>query len=139
MPQWRGAHNSVEFAAHLEDGTFPPRGSRLGSFMFRFVLRLLGLLLLAGAFAALVIDGTRSIAGGALALTPLAQTLAWLSPQKYAALKPELQHHVPHFVWDPLIVHLLTAPTSLVAGALGALVLLAAQKRRPKIGYSNRE
>ncbi len=107
--------------------------------MFRFILRLLGLLLLAGAFAALVIDGTRSIADGALALTPLAQTLSWLSPQKYAALKPELQHHVPHFVWDPLIVHLLTAPTSLVAGALGALVLLAAQKRRPKIGYSNRE
>ncbi|MDR3407272.1 MAG: hypothetical protein P4L68_02095, partial [Methylovirgula sp.] len=61
------------------------------------------------------------------------------SPQKYAALKPELQHHVPHFVWDPLIVHLLTAPTSLVAGALGALVLLVTQKRRPKIGYSNRE
>ena len=107
--------------------------------MFRFILRLIGLLLLAGAFAALVVDGTRSIAGGALALTPLGQTLAWLSPQKYAALKPQLQHHVPHFVWDPVIVHLLTAPTWIVAGALGALVLLVTQKRRPKIGYSNRE
>ena len=37
--------------------------------MFRFLLRLIGLLLLAGAFAALVVDGTRSIAAGALALT----------------------------------------------------------------------
>ncbi|HEY0146877.1 MAG TPA: hypothetical protein VGB93_12190 [Methylovirgula sp.] len=107
--------------------------------MFRFFLRLIGLLLLAGAFAALIVDGTRSIAAGALALTPLAQTLAWLSPQKFEALKPQLQHHVPHFVWDPLIVHLLTAPTWIVAGALGALVLLITQKRRPKIGYSNRE
>jgi hypothetical protein len=107
--------------------------------MFRFILRFIGLVLLAGAFAALIVDGTRSIAGGALALTPLAQTLAWLSPQKYAALKPELQHHVPHFVWDPMIVHLLTAPTWIVAGVLGALVLLLTQKRRPKIGYSNRE
>ncbi len=107
--------------------------------MFRFVLRLLGLVLLAGAFAALVVDGTRSIAGGALALTPLGQTLAWLSPQKFAALKPQVEAHVPHFVWDPLIVHLLTAPTWIVAGALGALVLLVTQRRRPKIGYSNRE
>ncbi len=107
--------------------------------MFRFCLRLIGLLLLAGAFAALVVDGTRSIAAGALALTPLAQTLAWLSPQKFAALKPQLQQHVPHFVWDPLIVHLLTAPTWIVAGALGALVLLVTQRRRPKIGYSNRD
>ena len=52
--------------------------------MFRLTFRFLGLLLLAAAFAALVIDGTRSIAGGALSLSALGQTLSWLMPDKFS-------------------------------------------------------
>lgn len=106
--------------------------------MFRLTLRLIGLILLAGAFAALVIDGTRSIAGGMLSLTPLGQTMLWLMPQKFETLKPMIQHDVPRLLWDPVIVHVLAAPTWLVVGVLGVLVMLITQKRRPKIGYSSR-
>lgn len=105
--------------------------------MFRFLLRTVGLFLLAGAFAALIIDGTRSIAGGALSLTSFGATLAWIAPDKFAGLKPALSHISP-LLWDPVAVYLLMLPTWLLIGALGTLIMLAAQKPRPKIGYSNR-
>lgn len=105
--------------------------------MFRFFFRTIGFFLLAGAFAALVIDGTRSIAGGVLSLTPLGTTLAWLAPAKFAALKPQIDHF-NGFLWDPVIVHLLALPTWLVIGGLGTLIMVLTQKRRPKVGYSSR-
>ncbi|HLH11525.1 MAG TPA: hypothetical protein VKV77_06570 [Methylovirgula sp.] len=106
--------------------------------MFRLTFRFLGLLLLAAAFAALVIDGTRSIAGGMLSLTPLGQTMLWLMPDKFPVLKPQVQHALPPLLWDPVMVHVLAAPTWLVIGVLGLFVLLVTQKRRPPIGYSSR-
>lgn len=105
--------------------------------MFRFLLRTLGLFLLAGAFAALVIDGTRSIAAGMLSLTPFGKTLAWLAPDKLTALKPAIDHLNP-FLWDPVMVHLLLLPTWLVVGCIGILIMALAQRPRPKIGYSSR-
>lgn len=105
--------------------------------MFRFFFRLIGLFLLAGAFAALVIDGTRSIAGGMLSWTPLGKTIAWLAPAKMATLKPAIDGLNP-FLWDPVMVHLLLLPTWLIVGLLGTLVMVATQKRQPKIGYSSR-
>ncbi len=105
--------------------------------MIRFFFRTIGFFLLAGAFAALVIDGTRSIAGGMLSWTPLGKTIAWLAPDKLAALKPSIDHF-NRFLWDPLMVHLLLLPTWLVIGILGTLIMALTQKPRPKIGYSSR-
>lgn len=105
--------------------------------MFRLLFRTLGFFLLAAAFADLVVDGTRSIAGGMLSLTPLEKTIAWLAPDKVAALKPAIDHLNP-FLWDPVMVHVLRLPTWLVIGVLGTLIMVLTQKRRPKIGYSSR-
>lgn len=105
--------------------------------MFRFIFRAIGLFLLAGAFAALVIDGTRSIAGGRLALTPLGTAIGWLAPAKFVALQPLIDHY-NRFLWDPVMVHLLLLPTWLVVGLLGTLIMALTQKRQPKIGYSSR-
>jgi hypothetical protein len=105
--------------------------------MLRFILRILGLFLLAGAFAALVIDGTRSIAGGALLLTPLSKTIAWLSPDALKNLQPMVVELNP-FLWDPVMVRFLMLPTWLVLGCLGTLIMALMRKRRPKIGFSSR-
>ncbi len=105
--------------------------------MFRFFFRAIGFFLLAGAFAALVIDGTRSIAGGMLSLTPFGKTIAWLAPDKFAGLKPTIDHFNP-LLWDPVMVHFLLLPTWLVIGVLGTLIMALTQKPRPKIGYSSR-
>jgi hypothetical protein len=106
--------------------------------MFRVTFRFLGLLLLAAAFAALVVDGTRSIAGGALSLATFEQTMLWLMPNKFPVLKEAAQHGLPSFLWNPVMVDVLKMPTWAVVGALGILLMLVSQKRRPKIGYSNR-
>ena len=105
--------------------------------MIRFFFRVIGFFLLAGAFAALVIDGTRSIAGGMLSLTPLGATIAWLAPAKFAALKPLIDHLNP-YLWNLVMVHLLLLPTWLVIGGFGTLIMALTQKRQPKIGYSSR-
>jgi hypothetical protein len=105
--------------------------------MLRFFFRVVGFVLLAGAFAALVIDGTRSIAGGMLSLTPFGQTLAWLAPEKFVTLKPMIAHFSA-FLWDPVMVHLFLLPTWLVVGTLGTLIMALTQKPRPKIGHSSR-
>ncbi len=108
------------------------------SLMFRLTFRFLGLLLLAAAFAALVVDGTRSIAGGALSLAPFGQTMLWLMPNKFAGIEVAARHVLPPLLWDPVTVRVLKMPTWVVAGALGILLMLLTQKRRPKIGYTSR-
>ena len=47
--------------------------------MIRLLFRFLGVLLLAAAFAALIIDGTKSIAASAILYTPASDTAAQLS------------------------------------------------------------
>lgn len=105
--------------------------------MIRIFFRIVGFLLLVGAFTALVIDGTRSIAAGALAMTPFSTTLAALAPGTLAGLKPAIDH-INAFLWNPVMTHLLALPTFAVIGVLGMLALTLGQKPRPKIGYSSR-
>ncbi len=52
----------------------------------RFLLRALGFGLVAAAFAALVVDGTRSIAGGRLLVYGLGDAAAYLAGAHYAGL-----------------------------------------------------
>jgi hypothetical protein len=106
--------------------------------MFRLTLRFLGLLLLAAAFAALVVDGTRSIAGGVVSLASFEQTMLWLLPNKFPPMEAAIRHGLPSFLWHDLMTNVLKMPTWVVAGALGILLMLASQKPRPKIGYANR-
>ena len=98
--------------------------------MLRLALRLFGLLTLAGAFAALVIDGTRSIAAGEIMLTPLGSTAIWLFPAKFPILQPAVERHLHPWLWDPLLVSLLLTPTFLALGGLGLLLFAAGLLRR---------
>ena len=97
--------------------------------MLRFLSRALGYLLLAGAFAAAVMDGARSIANAAWSLSPLGAALGRIAPAKLAAL-PALAARIHPKLWDPLLIDLLWVPTSAVLAVLGAaLVALAALGR----------
>jgi hypothetical protein len=105
--------------------------------MLRLIFRFSGFLLLAGAFAALIVDGTRSIAAGAPALMPLGQLASTVFPDLFLKAQAAIQAHVP-FLWTPVIVPLLKSPVWLVAGVLGILLIVLARPPRPKIGYSRR-
>ena len=104
--------------------------------MIRFLLRALGFLLVAAAFAALVVDGTRSIAGGRLLQYSLGDTLGWLEGARYAAQLQGLAG------WpEPtqrITLGLLAVPGWVVTGALGLALLYAGRPPAAGIGFSGR-
>lgn len=105
--------------------------------MLRLLFKCLGLLLLAGAFAALVVDGTRSVAAGNAAILPLGRTASALFPNAFLAVHKLLETHAP-LLWDPIAVTILLLPAWLVLGTLGLCLLALARRPAPKIGYSRR-
>ncbi|WP_158810802.1 hypothetical protein [Beijerinckia sp. L45] len=105
--------------------------------MLRLVFRLIGFLCLAVAFAALIVDGTRSIAAGTPAILPLGGTVSALAPDLFVRLHTGIATHAP-LLWDPVLVTLLLLPAWLVIGVLGIVLVALTRRPRPKIGYSRR-
>ena len=104
--------------------------------MIRFLFRFLGFLILAGGFIALVYDGTRSIAGSAFVWTPLGQVWTNVHSKSLQLLQPAIERHVAEWLWDPVVLNVLTAPAWLVFAILGAILMLIGRKKRPLIGYA---
>lgn len=91
--------------------------------MIRFVLRILGLWLVALALVALVIDATASIAASALVFTPAGKYWFDLDPASLGLAQAAVQRHLSPMLWDPVIQSLLEAPVWAVSGPLGFLLL----------------
>ena len=96
--------------------------------MLRFWLRALGLLALAGAFAAAVMDGASSLVNDAVSLTSLGAALAQLAPAKFEQL-PALVGKSHPWLWDPVLLHLLYVPVSLALAVLGVALTLLGRRR----------
>ena len=105
--------------------------------MVRLFFRFIGLLLLAGAFVALVVDGTRSLGAGTVAIVPFGRTSSAMFPDAFAKLHQAVQTHVP-LLWDPVLVTLFLLPTWLILGGFGIMVFASTRRRAAKIGYSRR-
>ena len=101
--------------------------------MFRLMFRIAGLAAIALAFALLVKDATRSIAGGELALTSLGLDAVTLFPAKFALLQPMLERNLHPLLWDPVALTLLRLPTWLGLGAFGALLFYALRPRQRRL------
>jgi hypothetical protein len=105
--------------------------------MFRFIFRFIGLWMLAGAFVALVIDGTRSITAGRLVILPLIDVWSTLHPASAERLTSAGQEMSP---WLQLAFgYVLNAPLWIVLGVLGALLVIFGRRRARPIGYSSRD
>lgn len=104
--------------------------------MIRFLLRFVGLILLAAAFILVVYDGTKSIAGNSLSLTTVQALWELINPASLARLKPLVEPYARGLLWDPLTISLLAAPAWSLLGAIGILLLFLGRKRRPLIGYA---
>jgi len=105
--------------------------------MLRLLFRFIGFLALAGAFASLVVDGTQTIAEGALTITSLDQTFAGFFPHQIRFLKPTLIRLHPA-LWDPVGLFVLRAPTWAVIGLFGLFLLAITRRRREPIGLLSR-
>ena len=103
--------------------------------MIRFLLRSLGLWILAAGFVFFVYDGTKSIAGNQLYITALNDTWNAIHSTSLQMLQPAIERHAA-WLWDPVILSVLRAPTWLVFIVLGAILILLGRKKKPLIGYA---
>ena len=103
--------------------------------MVRFLLRFIGLCLLATAFVLFVYDGTKSIANQHLVYakvgdvwaiidqTSLNQVQAWLK-QKFV------------WAWDPYLEKSFDLPAWVVVGVVAMFLPVLGRKKKPLIGYA---
>jgi hypothetical protein len=105
--------------------------------MVRFLVRAVGYLLLAGAFATLVIDGTRSIASSALVYTPLREALETALPGREEQLKAFVEAHAGAPAWEAVGEPVLGWPLAPILLVLGFLVvrLAAAAEDEDDVGF----
>ncbi len=103
--------------------------------MIRFLCRFIGLICLALAFILVIYDGTKSIAGKNLYLTSMQALWDLINAGSLARLKPLIAPYAKGYLWDPVMVSFLTAPSWVVLGALGIVLLLLGRKKKPLIGY----
>jgi len=105
--------------------------------MLRLLIRLIGLLLLAGGFIALIVDGTRSIAAGHVTVTSVSKGTAALFPGLYQTLQANVEN-LSAFLWDPVLTTLMLAPVSVAFGGVGALLILLSHRRTAPLYYARR-
>jgi hypothetical protein len=103
--------------------------------MFRFLVRLVGLLLVAGGFVGLVIDGTRSLANTKVSFTPLGEVAYMAFPRTFPQLEPAVTRHIHPWLWDPVLLKLFLMPAALVAAGLGLLLLWLGRQPPEPFGY----
>ena len=104
--------------------------------MIRFLLRFIGLICLAAGFILLIYDGTKSIAGNRLFLTSLRALWELINASSLAKLEPTIQSYAGGYLWDPVMMTILSAPSWGLLGGLGIILLLLGRKKRPLIGYA---
>ena len=105
----------------------------------RFLARFLGLLALAGAFSAAVIDGARWVVAGGWAPTSTGAALYWLSPKAFASAQNFVVTRLGEWVWDNVLVRALLAPAFIVLTIVSALLFLVSRPAAPEIGVSSRD
>lgn len=106
--------------------------------MLRFLVRLLGTLVVAGGFIAAVVDGARFVANGVLDFTPLGGVLFAAFPRQFPLIEPGVTRHVHPLLWDPVLLSLFTAPAFAVLTVLGLILLWLGRSRRSDVGWSTR-
>lgn len=103
------------------------------------IVRWLGLWLLAGAFVAFIVDGTKSIAASQITVTPLGQSWFELHPPSLNLVQAVVERYVLPFLWDPVLVNILLLPGWAVLAAIGALLVYLGRKRTPASVITNEE
>lgn len=101
--------------------------------MIAFLVRFVGLLLLALGFSAFIVDGTRSIAGGGLSLTSIGKGALDFLPAALDAMHRSIAGLPGAFLWERLFDSLLLLPISIAFMSAGAALIFLTHRaeRRP--------
>ena len=104
--------------------------------MIRFLLRFVGLLLLALGFIFLVYDGIRSISDGGILLTRASEVWNAVHDGSLAAFQVLVERYTGAEFWKVGVAPLLNQPASAVACVLGVILTVLGRKKKPLIGYA---
>jgi hypothetical protein len=104
--------------------------------MIRFLLRFIGLLLLALAFIFVIYDGIRSISDGSFLITKASYVWSALSDRGLQSFQALVEQHAGAEVWQIGVAPILDQPASAVACVLGVVLILLGRKKKPLIGYA---
>jgi len=103
--------------------------------MIRFLLRFIGLCLLATAFVFLVYDGTKSIANHGLLYSKVDDVWALVDQNSLNFVQSWLKQKIP-WAWDPYLQRAFDLPAWVVVGIVATLLILLGRKKKPLIGYA---
>ena len=104
--------------------------------MIRFLLRFLGLLLLALAFIFVIYDGMKSIADRTFYATAIGQFWTEVHASSLQAAQAAVERSVSGTLWSMAIAPLLEQPAAAVFGVLGTILIVLGRKKKPLIGYA---
>jgi len=105
------------------------------SLMIRFLLRFIGLCLLATAFVLLVYDGTKSIANHDVIYTKVVDVWAIIDQNSLNSVQGWLKQKVA-WAWDPYLQKVFDLPAWVVVGIIAIITILLGRKKKPLIGYA---
>jgi hypothetical protein len=103
--------------------------------MIRFLLRFLGLCLLATAFFFLVYDGTKSIANQHLVYIKVGDVWAIVDQDSLNLTQAWLKQ-TAMWAWDPFMRTIFDLPTWIVFAVAAMILILLGRKKKPLIGYA---
>jgi hypothetical protein len=104
--------------------------------MIRFLLRFIGLLLLALAFIFVVYDGIRTISDGALLITKTSYVWNAIHEGSLRALQALVEQKLGAEAWQIGVAPILDQPAELIFCVLGIILIVLGRKKKPLIGYA---
>jgi len=103
--------------------------------MFRFLLRFLGLCLLATAFVFFVYDGTKSIANQQFVYVRVNELWADIDQHSLNVVQDWFRQKAL-WAWDPYVQTIFELPTWAVLAILSIILVILGRKKRKLIGYA---
>jgi hypothetical protein len=103
--------------------------------MIRFVLRFLGLCLLATAFVFFVYDGTKSIANQQFVPLKVSELWADIDQHSLNAVQDWFKAKLL-WAWDPYVQGFFDLPSWAVLAVIAAILVMLGRKKKRLIGYA---
>ena len=103
--------------------------------MIRFLLRFIGLCILALAFVLFVYDGTKSIANQHVVYAKLVEVWAMVDQTTLNQAQIWLKQKAP-WAWDPYVQSVFELPAWGVLAIVAMILIVLGRKKKPLIGYA---
>src|ERR1041385_2184628 len=89
-----------------------------------------GTFILALGFTVLNYDVSKTLELHSLHITKIGDAWHAIASTSLQLLQPAIERHVAVWLWDPVMLTILTAPTWLVLGILGSFFILIGRKKK---------